>query len=348
MYKRLFSSPRCLQKRNDIITPPGGVKKRSEWVISRSLCYYQLFSLADIPAARRDEVLQLKIKQWNPFLEYGSYAVWQGEQAQVWIWDKKPQRHLFIEAGIKKATCLPETVLRSNPSTDTIQLIQCLEGVEGQIWKGGALVGSRWWAEMPTETEWIHFQRSHSLPIKGAMPTLPLEQDLLNRPWGRAKRHLSRFQQLYQERIWVVLGTIIITVLLTWQGVSIWKWRQATAQLQIQIDALSENIAPILAARTQAIAEKNQSERLLALAPYPSQLELLAQIAEKLPRKKTTLTEWFYQTGELRFTIETSKLDPTFYVRTFQKNPLFKEVKAKPGTGRKSSQMTISMQLNHP
>jgi len=345
MQKRLFSTRRYLQRSNDIITPPGGGKRRCEWVISRSLCYYQLFSLEEIPAARRDDVLQLKIKQWSPFSDYATYSVWQGGQAQVWIWDQQQQQRLFTETGIKKAYCLPETVLCSRLNTDTAQLIQCLEGVEGQIWKKGLLMGSHWWKEMPNETQWVHFQRSHSLPITDNVPTSPLEQDLLKRPWGKNKKYLNRFQ-LYQEQIWVTLGVTIFTVLLTWQTVNLWQWQQAIKPLQTQVEELSDNIAPILSARTQALAEKNQSEQLLALDIYPSQLELLTQVAEKLPRKNTTLIEWFYQTGELRFTVETDQLDPTFYVKTFQKNPLFKDVNAKPGIGRAAHRMTISMQFN--
>jgi len=174
---------------------------------------------------------------------------------------------------------------------------------------------------------------SHSLPINDRIPTLPLEQDLLKRPWGRNKKYFNRFQ-LYQERILLTLGGAIFTVLLTWQSVNLWYWQQAIKPLQTQIEELRENISPILSARTKALAEKKKSEQLLALDIYPSQLELITQVAEKLPQKNTILIEWFYQTGELRFILETNQLDPTFYVKTFQKNPLFKDVNAKPGTGR--------------
>ncbi|HEC84967.1 MAG: hypothetical protein DRR08_13490 [Candidatus Parabeggiatoa sp. nov. 2] len=337
---RLFSPRRYLQKRNEIVTPQSR-KGRREWVISRSLCYYRLFSLTDIPAARRDSVLQLQIKQWSPFQDYASYIVWQGGQAQVWIWDKQQQQNLLTETGIKKATCLPESLLRTRCTKDTIQLLQCLEGFEGQIWIDGLLIGSRWWAQIPNETQWANFQRAHSLPASTEEPS-PIEEALLKRPWGRSKKHFSRFK-LFHERIWVTLGAAIFIVVLTWQTVSIWKWQQATEQLQTQIDELNENVAPILAARNQAFADKKQSEQILALAPYPSQLELMTQVAEKLPRRNTKLIEWFYQIGELRFTIETRRLDPTFYVKTFQALPLFRDVKAE--TGRKSNQIIISMQL---
>ena len=341
MPKRLFSPRRYLQRRNDIVTPPTGIKGRREWVISRGLCYYRLFSLTDIPAARRDSVLQLKIKQWSPFKNYANYSIWRDGHAQVWIWDQQQQQNRLMEMGLKKATCFPETALQTRPTTDTVQLLQCLEGVEGQIWKEGLLMGSRWWAQRPPETEWAHFQRAHSLPAAHNVPT-PIEQPLLKRPWGRTKKRLSQFQ-LYQERIWVMGGTVIFTIVLTWQMISVWKWQQATEQLHAQIEELNESITPILTARNQAISEKTLLEQLLALTPDPSQLELMTKIAEKLPRQNTKLIQWFYQTGELRFTIETQKLDHTFYVETFQALPLFREVKAE--TGREPNQIIISMRL---
>ncbi|MDM8558494.1 hypothetical protein, partial [Candidatus Parabeggiatoa sp. HSG14] len=343
MPKRLFLPQRYLQNHNDIVTPQGQMKGRREWIMSRRMCHYRLFDLTDIPMTRRDGVLQLKIQQWSPFKEYASYEVWQGGQIQVWIWDKQRQHKGLVETGIKKATILPETILRPHPTIDTVQFLQCLEGFEGQVWKGGILVGSRWWIDKPKIGEWINFQRIYGLSTHQNFPPT-IECPLLERPWGRTKTHFDKFY-LYQEQVWVMLGIAFFTILLTWQTVSIWKWQQAATQLQTQVDELTHSVGPILMARTQALDHKNKLKSLLDLNLYPSQIELITQVAEAMPRKNTKLIEWFYQMGKLRFTIETNKPDPTFYIKTFQKNPLFKEIEAKTGTGRKINQITISVQL---
>lgn len=340
MPKQRFSPQRYLQKRHEVVTPK--TKRHRDWVISRSLCYYRLFSLTDIPAARRDSVLQLKIEQFSPFKDYASYIVWQGGQAQVWIWDNQQQQTLAMESGIKKTACLPETLLQKRCYQNTQQLLQCLEGFEGQVWKDGVLIGSHWWAQIPDETQWANFQRAHSLPAIDGVPD-PIDEPLLKRPWGRSKKHFSRFR-LYQERIWITLGAAIFSVVISWQLVSIWKLQQAIEPLQTEIDQLSEDIAPILSARNQAVADKQQVEKIRALALYPSQLELMTLVAEKLPRGNAKLIEWDYQTGELRFTIETSRVDHTFYVSTFQAIPLFSEVKAE--AGRQSNQIVISLRID--
>lgn len=354
MPKHLFSSRRYLQKRHELIAPPGGKKSRGEWVVARSLCHYQLFDLTDIPASRRDNVLQLKMKQWSPFSDYGSYHVWQGSQVQVWIWDKQKQQQLVTEAGIAKVLVMPETVLRprappSQPGSPsitgiaTVQLIDCLEGVEGQIWKHGLLIGSRWWPQLPSSIEWDQLQRTHGLP---ALPEISsvLQLPLLDRPWGRHKAKGSKLTAVH-EQLAVMVGAGILTVLLSWQLVGILKWRQALVQRQAEISELTEKITPILSTRNQAMADKEQFEQILALNSFPSQLELIVQVAEKLPGPEAKLLEWSYQTGTLSFTVETKQPDPTFYVKTFQAIPLFKEVKAETGSGRNANQIVISMQV---
>lgn len=354
MPKHLFSSHRYLQKRHELIAPPGGKKSRGEWVVARSLCHYQLFDLTDIPVGRRDNALQLKMKQWSPFSDYESYHVWQGSQVQVWIWDKPKQLQLVTEAGIKTRLVMPETVLRpravpqlSSPSVTgiaTVQLIECLEGVEGQIWKNGLLIGSRWWPQLPSPIEWDQLQRSHGLPALATIPSV-LQLPLLDRPWGRHKAKGSKLTAAH-EQLAVMVGAGILTMLLSWQLVGIFKWRQALVQRQAEISELTEKITPILSTRNQAMADKEKFEQILALNPFPSQLELIVQVAEKLPGPEAKLLEWSYQTGTLSFTVETKQPDPTFYVKTFQAIPWFKEVKAETGRGRNNTnQIVISMQV---
>lgn len=350
MFKRLFLPQRYLQRRNEIIIPPGAKKKsRRQWVLSRGLCYYHLFDLTDMPIARRESVLQLKIRQWSPFQNFASYNVWQNGLVQVWIWNKQELLEVFAETGIKKATVVPESVLRQPSTLDEVQLLQCLDGFEGQIWKNGVLVGSHWWANMPELNDWINFQRAHSLPVTQTLFDA-IDVPLLARPWGKNRKRIHRFYLFYQEPLWVMLGAAIFVALFSWQAVRVWKWQQALIPVQVQIDELRESIAPILSKRTLAIADKSQADKLLALNPFPSQLELMQQVAKLIPRQQVKLVQWFYQMGKLRFTLEaqkTHKLEPTFYVKTFQKQPGFKEVKIKTGSGRYANQITISLLIGN-
>ncbi len=336
MRKQLFSTQRYLQKCNEVIPPAIKTRGRCEWVISRGLCYYKLFFLTDIPTNRQGKVLQLKIQQWSPFKEYGSYQVWNNGQVQVWLWDKEQ----LVDNIINKATVIPEILLYFRPEEDVIRLINCLDGIEGQVWRSGLLQGSRWWATIPKPKEWINFQRVHGLQVNPELPNV-IKEELLSRPWGRNK--ISFNSNMLQESMVIMLAIAIFSGLLTWQVANIIKYQYKTQQLQIQVDELSDKISPILTARNDAIQDKQLAEKILALNILPSQLKLMKTINDKISfNKKTRLIKWLYNMGKLDFTIETKQLDPTFYVKMFQ--PLFKDVKAK--IGRKSNYMNVSMRID--
>jgi len=345
MQKPLFLPQRYLQRHNEVTHPTQRSKGRREWIVSRRLCHYRLISLADVPLARRENVLRLKIRQWSPFKEYYSYPVWHSnEQVQVWIWDKQLQDEQVKQLNFKKVVAIPETLLRLRPPIDILRLIHCLEGIEAQVWQRNALIASRWWAQMPTVTEWIQFQRTHSLPIQIDIPD-PVDLPLLPRPWGRPRANIVHFG-VAQEATLVTVIVALLTSLFTWQGVNLWQWYQATQQINTQIEQATTQIEPLVQARTQALNYKQQAEELLQLNVYPSQLEILHQVLEKLPHNENTkLLEWLYQWGELRITVETDKLDPTFYVKTFQESNLFTNVSAELGSGRDAKQIFINMQL---
>jgi len=305
------------------------------------LCHYRTFAFTDIPTARWDEALTHKIRQWSPFNEYVTYVVWKNAQAQVWLWERKQQQQAFEQVGIKHAVSLPEAVLRVRPDQDGVRLLQCLTGVEGQVWQQGVLIASRWWLNVPNLLEWNNFLRARGFAIVATVPEI-VELPLLDKPWGKPRGRFAG-TQLRQEKLWLLLGATLFILLFGWQFISVWKWQQSLTEIQAKIDALSTQTTPILDARTQTLADKATAERLIGLNRYPSQLELIAQVAEKLPRNGAKLVEWFYQAGELRFTVESSAIDPRFYVEAFQSVTIFHDVKSE--TNNNPNQIVMSMKL---
>ena len=342
----LFTPQRYFQKRQEVLSPSTGKKSKKEWVIARSLCHYRLFSLVDIPAARRESVLQLKIKQWSPFVNYNTYITWYREQAAVWLWNKDQQNAAFEEANIKKATIFPEPVLYERPQTDTVRLVACLDGVEGQVWRNNQLEGSRWWAKAPNLKEWVTFQRAYSLTPDVKVPEA-VELNLLAKPWAKARGIVGQLG-IQQEKLWVMLGLASFFAFVAWQGTAISQWKQATQQIQAKVETLTEEIHPILTARNQAIKDKQLGEKLVTLMTNPPQIALVTRVMEKLPKDNAKLVEWSYRIGELRFAVESSQLDPIFYVQTFQADPWFKEVEAKTGSGVRAKNMYVSLKIVQP
>jgi hypothetical protein len=209
------------------------------------------------------------------------------------------------------------------------------------VWQQGILIASRWWLNVPNLLEWNNFLRARGFAIVATVPEI-VELPLLDKPWGKPRGRFAG-TQLRQEKLWLLLGATLFILLFGWQFISVWKWQQSLTEIQAKIDALSTQTTPILDARTQTLADKATAERLIGLNRYPSQLELIAQVAEKLPRNGAKLVEWFYQAGELRFTVESSAIDPRFYVEAFQSVTIFHDVKSE--TNNNPNQIVMSMKL---
>ena len=58
------------------------------------------------------------------------------------------------------ARYLPETLARTPlDARNGVALVHMQPGVEGQVWEAGALVASRWWRQLPNQTDWQLFMR---------------------------------------------------------------------------------------------------------------------------------------------------------------------------------------------
>lgn len=333
------SQQRYLHKRQEVIEPNTKSGKR-EWIVARSLCFYRLFDLTTIPAARRSEALKLKIRQWTPLTQYANYIVWQGALAQVWIWDEKIQVEQQQEFKIKSAYAIPETLLHPKQE-EGAQLIQCMEGIEAQYWQDDILKHSRWWPTEPSLKQWADFQRTCSLAINTEIPQ-PMASALLNKPWGYHRTSINTIA-LQQESLWVLLGLAVFVIALAWYGVTIFKWQQAITQIEQQIETLSSDATPILTAKTKAMQGKQAVDKLVKLNPYPHQLDLMGAVVKNLPSNNVRLIAWKYELSRLSFTVEGDSLDPRKYVKAYEKMGLFDNVKTE--NTRKNNQLSIIMQV---
>ena len=338
-FSRSPSLQRYIHQRHEVIEPAATSGKR-EWIVARSLCFYRLFDLTTIPAARRSEALKLKIQQWTPLKQYANYIVWQGALAQVWIWDAHKQAEQQQALQVKISHPIPESLLLPKLE-EGIQLLQCSEGVEARYWQQSVLKHSRWWTTSPSLKQWSDFQRTCSLTIDGQIPTLS-ENVLLQKPWGYHRTSLNTIA-LQQESLWVLLGLAIFIIMLSWSSMSILKWQQAIQKVEQQIEALNTDATPILTAKTKAMQHKQKVDKLLKLNPYPHQLDLMGKVIDNLPSQQVRLVTWRYELSQLNFTVEGKSLDPRQYVKTYETIDWFDEVKTE--NTRADNQLIISMQV---
>ncbi len=339
--RSLFSPRRYLHDRNEIYHPPGNSLGQRQWILSRSLCLYRVFVMGDIPSDERKNALKVRIRQWSPFADTGNYVIWQEETAQVWIWDESARGNAAGKANADVSRTFPETVFYPKPERDELRLISCMEGMDAQIWKHGILTASHWWPDGPFPEAWSRFLTAHDLNPAMAVPA-PENIPWIAHPWGRNTGEHS-FSNLPHERLWVLAAMMLFAFLLIWQSVSLWRWHEAENVLESRIAALTQEVEPLLEARNQATKYKAAAERLISLVSGPTQLALMAAVAEKLPPKSVFLAEWHYNQDNLSFVLQGANLDPRYYVETYQKLPYFKEVSAE--RGQAADQLTVKMKI---
>lgn len=163
----------------------------------------------------------------------------------------------------------------------------------------------------------------------------------LGRPWAvpAAEATLLRWER------WLPHG-LIATLLLgcgfnLGEGLS-WWW--AERALRTQYDQLSDQVSPILSARNQALQTNRMATELGRALQHRSQVALLGQVAELLP-KDSRLLAWRYRGSELDLRIGTDSVDPRLYVRRFMESGSFEDVRVEPS---QSEGLSLSLVLRTP
>ena len=125
------------------------------------------------------------------------------------------------------------------------------------------------------------------------------------------------------------------------EGLS-WWW--AERALRTQYDQLSDQVSPILSARNQALQTNRMATELGRALQHRSQVALLGQVAELLP-KDSRLLAWRYRGSELDLRIGTDSVDPRLYVRRFMESGSFEDVRVEPS---QSEGLSLSLVLRTP
>lgn len=320
-----------------------------QWVLSRPMYRFQTFDLAQVPAKNRAQALRLELSQWTPFAGSDYYVGWHGQQASVWCWDADKAKQAVIEQGLKpqRVRILPETVLQT-PIENGLTLSRCHEGYEGQLWREAQLERSRWWSKLPTQDEWLMFQRDAGLPPneQQSQPPAPRVSPLNDQPWVNESGSAGN-QEMRLERLVIALCMLLLLTPTLWYGFSLYKLQRSTAHLHGQQAQLQREVEPIIKARSQALDYLSRINSLLAIAPYPEQLTLMAKIAEVLPQDKSYIKDWDFQKGQLKITLtSTSDISATALIGVLQQAGPFSDVTALPGRDPKNVMFQMDVKGN--
>ncbi len=321
-----------------------------EWVLARPLYRFKRFDLRQVPRSSRAAALDLQLRQWTPFADSGYHIAWMEGIALAFCWDDEFVGQVIAGQGLKpsRVRIIPETVLRPPPEAIGARLLASLQGYEGQIWTDGQLTHSRCWKDIPTQDDWLAFQRDAGCWPESQQQEAPVPQHLPlgDKPWVRTVGASGFIVENWRdEKLAYFALALLLLPPTAWQAARLHNYQLATEQLQAEYAALQQTAAPVAEARGQALQALARVQQLQAIDPYPGQLELLAWVAEKLIRGGDRLTEWDYQDGKLKFTLESAAdiQSSSNMVSTLQLSGLFDNVHTQPGKTPKN--ITLEMDV---
>nr|WP_316640640.1 hypothetical protein [uncultured Roseateles sp.] len=256
-------------------------------MLARSLLRYRCVSMAGVPASDRVKALQAQLLAWQPFPESLYLVDLLGDQAQVFALDQ--QQLAPLENS--NAPLWPESLLHEAPA-DGVVLLECLEGFEGQAWRGAVLNTSRWWPQLPDEAEWLGFVRQCRLSPAESQAALAQVPVARSSPWFRPARQVLRADQLSRsqqgnERLVLGAAGLILVAATAYGAHDAWATYQFRLAQQAAVMSLKDEVAPILAAREKALAAADQSAALVGLLRAAAPLEVMEHLGRLLPKGST-------------------------------------------------------------
>ena len=303
-----------------------------EWVLSRPLYRFSVFDLKNVSKAHRSQALRIQIKQWSAYPNTGQYVVWMAEKALVWAWDADKLENHLNEQKLKLAhtKVIPETLLHT-PIGAGLRLVNCMDGVEGQLWQDQYIIHSRWWQQAPTAEEWLAFQRdAGKAPGQEQSAHEGKGMVLLKTPWAKSFDLEGGLASKLPFEDWFVKGAVLVLVIFTvWQGVELVKTRQEIGKMNDESVLAEHSARPILEARGKSLDALARIESLQAINRYPAQLEMLARVANQLGKDGAYLNEWDFQNGKLKITIASANgISSSFLVKKMEEVGWFKNIQA--------------------
>ncbi|TAK99891.1 MAG: hypothetical protein EPO08_15210 [Rhodospirillaceae bacterium] len=233
------------------------------------------------------------------------------------------------------------------PLQDGVRLATMTDGVEGQVWREGALVATRWWPAPPPVREWVVFLRAAGADLSQPLSAQPASVDspLLNVPWTSASAPITDFWSLIQnDRAAAIAAAVLAAPFLYLFGEAS-VLGIAETRLNVAMANLSQANQSIRMERSDALADLGTIQRYLTLEPYPPQFQVMATAAGLLRDKKLSISEWSYDSGNLEFVIHgDNPLDATFYIEAFEGNPTFANVSAT--SENQEHDLRLRMQVN--
>ncbi len=336
-----------LQNRQGVTELPGS-GRRVSWIVGRSYLRHNLFEVSEaLPEAKRKSALGLLVRKWSPFPATGFSAQWAGNRASVYAWDSMQITQAVEAAGADLARCTiwPETFFRP-PHTDGARLAAMTDGVEGQAWRQGLLVATRWWPSVPNARDWMLFLRGAGVDLSqapAAVPT-PLDSEILTAPWTVQATPITDIWGLVQNNQAAAIAAAAIAApflyFLTQAAVlSISTW-----QAKSTIAGMSAANQSVRTDRTGALTNLDTADSYLSLDNMPPQFELLGVAAALIKDRRVNISDWTFDNGNLDVVLQAqAPMEAPFFIEAFERDDHFSNVTAT--LGNQEKELHLKMQV---
>jgi hypothetical protein len=275
-------------------------------VVSRARCRLHVFEMPEVPPAERLAAARLLARGWNAFEDATTHIAIAGGRGLLVAWDRAAAAEQLRSVGAipERLKLVPE-IFHRLPGADGLRLAELAEGYEGQAWRAGFLVASRWWGHQPTEADWLLFSRSTGLG-EGAQAPLPQAQAVpwVRTPWARASSMVAEERLGRVESVAVAAGVFAIAAGLTHVGVRAWEAATQGDALRAEVSALQQAKEPSLALRDRVFKQADEVTTLARWMEGVQPTEVLAHVEGLLRKSAVLLREFDVQGRSVRLALE--------------------------------------------
>lgn len=289
--------------------------------LPRGLCHFDVLRLsADLAkSVKAVRAAELAARTRSPFKKAGVRLVWGRTVVCAWTWplDRIP------DSVSPDAVLIPET-LRHDP-LDGLHLRRCREGFEGQLWREGDLVASRWWPHHPGLNDFQSFARGAGAAAPVDPPTATDPQ--FRPPPDPPNRMFSLFKAL-KPRDAVAAIILLGGVPLGFLGAKSAVVSIRAAELGARASALEAVAMDAVSARAQYLASRQKLELYQPFITGGEALESLAVFSEAASLFEARLQSYTYRDGRIDILIELPEaVTPVQLVQTLEQSPILADVR---------------------
>ncbi len=161
-------------------------------------------------------------------------------------------------------------------ASDGLRLAACLNGFEGQCWRNGRIVGSRWWREAPSDSDWRIF--AEALGVVSEHAPAVVTPGALARPWRRNDWRPPNPDVLDRRAgFWIAAGfaAALLSGTAYVAGVEI-----SYRRLEARVGQLEKDVGPVRRASQRVTAANSELRRLQAPIKGYDGLTLMSIVAQ--------------------------------------------------------------------